>query len=168
MGFSGVPEVPLLCPHPARGCGRRWTPWGLQLCSCPLFLPPGNPSLQQRLALSARRMGPASLFKSLLLMVASALSPCHPTGRREREAPSFPSGRAIRSGSLGSWFCWASIWIVNPLPPVEGEKQALKTSALIGGVCCLMNYSERSAKHTAFWKRRHFQYGALSPPMPPR
>lgn len=164
LSLPWVQCIPLLCRHPL------W-PAALLLPSVspawePLLLPPPAPS-------TCQMDGPASLFKSLLLDGAfSMLAPpsCwRPRGEAREE------GMRSSSHSLGKshpvWLPWflgqlvfsASIWIVNPLPPAEEEKQALITSALVGGVWCFINDSVRSATHKTFWEERHLQDGVPRP-----
>lgn len=120
---------------------------------------------------------PPSLLKRLLLEwwllhSSPACPPVHPEGEiREEETTRGPCRSLGKSHPI--WLVWqllslASVWIVNPLLRVEVGKQALKTSALVGGVWCLMNYSAQTAKHKAFQKERRFQYRSLRPPTLPR
>lgn len=121
---------------------------------------------------SARWMSPPSLLKRFslewwLLHSRPACPLVHPEGEiREEETTRGPSRSLGKSHPI--WLVWqllslAPIWIVNPLLRVEVGKQALKTSALVGGVWCLMNHSAKRAEHKAFQKERRFQYGSLRP-----
>lgn len=82
--------------------------------------------------------------------------------------PSQPPWKSHLAAPWAAAFVWFLFGLRTHCLEWRERKQVLKTNAPIGGVWCLMNYSVRNAKHKAFWKERHFQYGALSPPRPPR